>query len=104
MEVINPSKKNAWAGGPVVSTRILFADEEWRRNSNPSKRGSVDVVLLPVQCGVGLDDDVFVQSLLEFVDEHGLAGLQGFGDFRVHADCKVRAFVVGGSHFARFGL
>src|SRR5712692_12119418 len=101
MEVINPSKKNARAGGPGVSTRILFADEEWRRNSNPSKRGSVDVVLLPVQGGVGLDDDVFVRSLLEFVDEHGLAGLQGFGDLGIHADGEVRAFVIGGGHLAR---
>src|SRR6266849_4313232 len=104
MEVINPSKKNARAGGPGVSTRILFADEEWRRNSNPSKRGSVDVVLLPVQGGVGLDDDVFVRSLLEFVNEHGLAGLQSFGDFRIHPDRKVWALMVGGGHLARFGL
>jgi hypothetical protein len=35
----------------------------------------VDVVLLPVERGVGLDDDVFVSGLLEFVHEHGLAGL-----------------------------
>src|SRR5256885_1443289 len=65
---------------------------------------SVDVVLLPVQGGVGLDDDVLVRGLLEFVDEHGLAGLQGFGDFRIHANGEVRAFVIGSRHFARFGL
>lgn len=35
----------------------------------------VDVVLLPVQCGVGLDDYVFVGGLLQFIDEHGFAGL-----------------------------
>jgi hypothetical protein len=35
--------------------------------------GLVDVVLLPVEGGVGLDDDVFVGGLLEFVDEHGFA-------------------------------
>ena len=35
----------------------------------------IDVVLLPVEGGVGLDDDVFVRVLLEFVDEHGLARL-----------------------------
>ena len=35
---------------------------------------SVDVVLLPMEGGVGLDDYVFVRGLLEFVDEHGLAG------------------------------
>src|SRR5260370_42659749 len=72
------------------------------RDSN--ERYSVDVVLLPVERGVGLDDDVLVRGLLEFVDEHGLAGLQGFGDFRIHADREVRAFVLGGSHLARFGL
>ncbi|SRR5258705_8226237 len=32
-----------------------------------------DVVLLPVQCGVGLDDNVFVRGLFEFVDQHGFA-------------------------------
>jgi hypothetical protein len=38
-------------------------------------RSLVDVVLLPVEGGVGLDDDVFVRSLLQFVHEQGLAGL-----------------------------
>src|SRR6266849_1131118 len=54
--------------------------------------------------GVGLDDDVFVRVLLEFVDEHGLAGLEGFGDFRVHAEREVRAFMVGSGHLSRLGL
>src|SRR5882757_813074 len=65
---------------------------------------SVDVVLLPVQRGVGLDDDVLMRGLLEFVDEHGLAGLQSFGDFRIHTDREVGAFVIGRGHLARFGL
>ena len=69
-----------------------------------NERYSVDVVLLPMEGGIGLDDDVLVRGLLEFVDEHGLTGLQGFGDFRIHADGEVRAFVLGGSHLARFGL
>jgi hypothetical protein len=34
----------------------------------------VDVVLLPVEGGVGLDDDVLVRGLLQFVHEQGLAG------------------------------
>src|SRR6266481_5455377 len=69
-----------------------------------AKPRSVDVVLLPVEGGVGLDDDVFVRGLLEFVNEHGLAGLQGFGDLGIHADGEVRAFVIGSGHLARFGL
>ena len=69
-----------------------------------NERYSVDVVLLPMEGGVGLDDDVLVRGLLEFVDEHGLTGLQGFGDFGVHADGKVWAFVIGGGHLARFRL
>ncbi len=69
-----------------------------------NERHSVDVVLLPMEGGIGLDDDVLVRGLLEFVDEHGLTGLQGFGDFWIHADRKVLAFVIGGSHLARFGL
>lgn len=54
--------------------------------------------------GVGLDDDVFVRGLLEFIHEHGLAGFQGFGDFGMNAKGKIRAFVIGGGHFARFRL
>src|SRR6267143_1710347 len=69
-----------------------------------AKSRLVDVVLLPVKGGVGLDDDVLVRGLLEFVDEHGLAGLQGFCDFRIHADREVRALVIGGSHLPRFAL
>src|SRR5258708_5335480 len=65
---------------------------------------SVYIVLLPMEGGVGLDDDVFVRVLFEFVDEHGLAGLQGFGDFGVHADGEVWAFVIGGAHLPRFRL
>jgi hypothetical protein len=57
-----------------------------------------------VQGGVGLDDDVFVGGLLEFVDEHGLAGFQRFGDFRVDAESQVGALVVCGGHLAGFGL
>src|SRR5260370_20544430 len=64
----------------------------------------VDVVLLPVEGGVRLNDDVLVRGLLEFVDEHGLAGLQGFGDFGIHADGEIRAFVIRRRHLARFGL
>src|SRR5882762_3587549 len=68
------------------------------------KPHSVDVVLLPVERGVGLDDDVFVRGLLELIDEHGLARLQSLGDFRVHAQREVRALVVGHGHLARFRL
>src|SRR6266446_7263269 len=77
-------------------TRALPVSRRWN---------SVDVVLLPVEGGVGLDDDVFVGVLLEFVDEHGLASLERLGDFRVHAEREVRTFVLGGAgHFASFGL
>src|SRR6266851_1467205 len=77
-------------------TRALPVSRRWN---------SVDVVLLPVEGGVGLDDDVFVGVLLEFVDEHGLAGLERLGDFRVHAEREVRTFMLGGAgHLARFGL
>src|SRR5713101_2259319 len=67
-------------------------------------RHSVDVVLLPMEGGVGLDDDVFVRVLFEFVDEHGLAGLQGFGAFGIHTNREVRALVIGGGHLARLRL
>src|SRR5882762_304785 len=92
----------------------------WQAERNPKEEGPdsqcaralwvstepklVDVVLLPVQRGVGLDDDVLMRSLLEFVDEHGLAGFESFGDFRIHADREVGAFVIGSGHLARLGL
>src|SRR5438067_428380 len=64
----------------------------------------IDVVLLPVEGGVGLDNDVFVRVLLEFVDEYGLAGLERLGDFRVHAKRNAWALGIGRGHLARFGL
>src|SRR5947209_1475195 len=64
----------------------------------------VDVVLLPVEGGVGLDDDVFVRVLLELVDEHGLAGLERFGDFWMHAEREAGALGIGSGHLARLGL
>jgi len=45
-----------------------------------------------------------VRGLLEFVDEHGLTGLESFGDFGIHADREVRAFVIGGGHLPCFGF
>jgi len=59
-----------------------------------------------VQGRVGLDDDVLVRGLLQFVDQHGFASLQSFGDFGMHTQRKIRRFVIGGGdgHLARFGL
>jgi hypothetical protein len=68
------------------------------------KDALIDVVLLPMEGGVGLDDHVFVGGLLEFVDEHGFARLQGFGDFGVDAQGQIWIFVIGGGHLSRFGL
>ena len=65
----------------------------------------VDIVLLPVEGGVGLNDDVFVRVLLEFVDEHGFARFERFGDFRVDAQGQIGIIPFGGDgHLARFGL
>ena len=47
---------------------------------------------------------MFVRGLLEFVDQHGLARLQGLGNFRVHPESQVRALVIGRGHLARFSL
>src|SRR5229473_3371145 len=65
-----------------------------------------DVVLLPMQRGVGLDDDVLVRGLLELINQHGFACLQSFGDFGMHAQREIRRVVVGGGdgHLARFRL
>src|SRR6266436_53866 len=53
---------------------------------------------------IRLNDDVLMRVLLEFIDQDGLAGLQRFGNFRVHAKGEVRPFVIGDGHLARFGL
>src|SRR5229473_1961193 len=65
-----------------------------------------DVVLLPMQRGVGLDNDVLVRGLLELINQHGFARLQSFGDFGMHAQREIRRFVVGAcdGHLARFRL
>src|SRR6266851_6156176 len=117
-----------WFSAPMVTVFFRFrpfpfmgGNSSWWRAERKTKRRrpgrstrpgplvsdepkSVDVVLLPVKRGVGLDDDVLVRGLLEFVDEHGLAGLQSFRDFWIYADRKVRAFMIGGGHLPRFGL
>src|SRR4029077_7810529 len=65
----------------------------------------IDVVLLPVEGVIRLNDDVLVSVLLEFIDEQGLARLERLGDFRMHAKGEIRAFVFGSDgHLARFGL
>src|SRR5260370_14091677 len=65
----------------------------------------IDVVLLPVEGGIGLNDDVLASVLFEFMSEHGLARRQGFGNLRMDAKGKVRAFVFwSDGHLARFGL
>src|SRR5205823_4035714 len=93
------AKKNARSDD--ASGRFPQKDGELK---SPLQKALVDVVLLPVQRGVGLDDDVLVRGLLEFVDEHGLAGLQSLGDFGIHADGEIPAFVIRRRHPARSGL
>src|SRR5271169_3966412 len=69
----------------------------------PSARASIDVVLLPVERGIGLNDGALARSLLEFLDERGLAGLEGLGDFWMHAQGDAGGVQIGG-HLARLGL
>jgi hypothetical protein len=45
----------------------------------------IDVVLLPVQGGIGLDDHGFLCPLLELVNERRLARLERFADFGMDA-------------------
>src|SRR5579859_4383536 len=63
----------------------------------------IDVVLLPVEGGVGLNDDVLVRVLLELVNQHGFARLERLGDFRMDAERQIRIVVIGDGHLARFG-
>ncbi len=72
-------KKTKRPGHPAQAHR--FADK-----CNTIDKPSVNVVLLPVEGGVGLDDDVFVSGLLEFVHEHGLAGFESLCDFGMNTE------------------
>ena len=63
----------------------------------------INIVLLPMQRRVRLDDDGLARGVLEFFDQRRLARLQRFGDFRVDAQGQVLRVQVGG-HFVRFGL
>ena len=45
----------------------------------------INIVLLPMQRRVGLDDDGFARGALEIFDQGRLARFQGLGDFRVDA-------------------
>ena len=46
----------------------------------------IDIVLLPVQGRVGLNNDALASSLLEFFDQRGFARLEGLSDLRVDAE------------------
>jgi hypothetical protein len=45
----------------------------------------INIVLLPMQRGVGLDDDGFARRVFQIFDQGGLARFQGFGDFGIDA-------------------
>jgi hypothetical protein len=50
----------------------------------------INIVLLPMQRWIRLDDDGLARGVLKVFDQGGLARLQGLGDFRVDAaECKV---------------
>src|ERR1700730_9856334 len=63
------------AGCRMFTNLRTFSSWKSLSVSRRLKDHSVDVVLFPVEGGVGLDDDVFVRGLLEFIHEQGLAGL-----------------------------
>src|SRR5579862_8285747 len=63
----------------------------------------VDVVLLPMEGGVGLDDDALAGGLLEFVDEAGLAGLECLGNLGMDAQGDTGGVEISG-HLASLGL
>src|SRR5580765_5103001 len=52
---------------------------------------------------IRLNDHGFARGVLQILDQGGLAGLQGLGDFRVDAQRDVLSVEVGG-HFFGFGL
>jgi len=62
----------------------------------------INIVLLPMQRGIRLNDDALARDLFEFFDQRGLARLEGFGDFGIDAQREALGVEVGG-HFSRFG-
>src|SRR5260370_39030931 len=85
--------RRKWAGNRLSDSGPVRSDTYLRPRS-------VDVVLLPMEGSVGLDDDVFVRALLDLVDEHGFAGLERFADFRMHAERDAGTLGIGGGHLA----
>jgi hypothetical protein len=54
--------------------------------------GLINIVLLPIQRRIRLNDDGLARGVLEVFDQGGLARLQGLGDSRVDAaDGKIFA-------------
>src|SRR5260370_4733404 len=97
-------RRDSWLRDSVfIKARVRMARRHFIENGGAPFRNLVDVVLFPVQRGVGLDDYALARELLELFDEHGLARLQGFGDFRMDAQGQAGSLQVSG-HLARFGL
>src|SRR5260370_15853755 len=86
-----------------LKARVRMARRHFIENGGAPFRNLVDVVLFPLHRGAGLDDYALARELLELFDEHGLARLQGFGDFRMDAQGQAGSLQVSG-HLARFGL
>src|SRR5713226_4055021 len=63
----------------------------------------VNVVLLPVQGRIGLNDDALARPLLELFNQRGFPRLERFGDFRVDPQCEALRVELPG-HLPRLGL
>ena len=90
--------------GPIWLPGVFQLVRRVAKSSSHYRRWLVDIVLLPMEGGVGLDDYVFVRGLLEFVDEHGFARLQRLRDFGMDAQRQVWILVICSGHLSRFGL
>src|SRR6266404_1401211 len=66
-------------------------------------RQSVNIVLLPMQRRIGLNDDALARGLLELFDQRRLARLERLRNLWIDAEGEAARVHVGG-HFSRFGL
>src|SRR6267378_3974332 len=63
----------------------------------------IDIVLLPMQRRIGLNDDALARGLLELFDQRRLARLERLRNLWIDAEGEAARVHVGG-HFSRFGL
>ena len=88
--VLGISKTTERFFAPLRMTNKSLPTRQFRFQQKGRCLYLINIVLLPMQRRIRLNDDGLARGVLEIFDQGGLARLQGLGDFRVDAaDVKV---------------